>query len=559
MDKQPTVVFRNVGQLYFPQTRVECHYSLTPDHQWNSSDWVGIFQLGSSVKRYHTYTWALVPEGHTDGNSANCCVVFHASYLPQPGAVRYEFRYVDKVGQVCARSPPFTFCLPKPLEELETLKEEEDEEDGEEELLLVVPRAQLLQSRLEECLKRQVEVQQALDVTEKEVEKEKENSGRARGEWERERDAMREVISKLRDGMRENYEKLKKMEGKHEDVKYSRENLTSELTTLMAERAESQQRIRDLEEENKVLRQGEREGKMEIDRLKERLKKTSSQMKHDEEKKKTLQAETEAALQEARGLQERLEVSEHLAEGLRRELRELGARQGYTHTELHQARLQVAQLTLQLSEEDLLLREERANWALEREAYKHGAESDKKKIQELSCEVQRKEEWLQEERREREKLEAELGSDRECNRVLLSDARRELQELKSSLRKVQREREEQADKKERLNSGPWSVLGSGTGPEVDSSGGAPSPGCSSVDEEGCSSASPRSIDSPLFSSADPEQPGAPETCAETRIVDKEDAFTAGTQDEDAAGDGKTLDFPQRVDFILSELADSPMW
>lgn len=48
---------------------------------------------------------------------------------------------------MCARSPPFTFRLPKPLEELETLKEEEDEEDGEEELLLVVPRAQLLQVR----------------------------------------------------------------------------------------------------------------------------------------------------------------------------------------------------------------------------------------------------------------------------------------------------------------------------------------------------------------------------------------------------------------------------
>lgn len=49
-------------------------------------------------------------------------------------------------------------------------------------------------------------------------------------------------------------------------MKCSRENLTSELITLMAERAESQQRIRDLEEENKVLRQGEREGIMEIDR-----------------------------------------------------------------------------------------------------------------------------------------------------------------------------------------------------------------------------------------------------------------------------------------------------
>lgn len=84
--------------------------------------------------------------------------------------------------------------------------------------------------------------------------------------------------------------------------------------------------------------------------------------------------EAEAALQEARGLQERLEASERAAEDLRRELRELGARLGYSHTELHQARLQVARLTLQLSEEDLLLREERANWALEREAYKHAAE-----------------------------------------------------------------------------------------------------------------------------------------------------------------------------------------
>lgn len=48
---------------------------------------------------------------------------------------------------MCARSRPFTFCLPKPLGELETLKDEEAEEDGEEELLLVVPRAQLLQVR----------------------------------------------------------------------------------------------------------------------------------------------------------------------------------------------------------------------------------------------------------------------------------------------------------------------------------------------------------------------------------------------------------------------------
>lgn len=87
-----------------------------------------------------------------------------------------------------------------------------------------------------------------------------------------------------------------------------------------------------------------------------------------------MQVENQSVLAEVRGLQERLEASEHAAEGLRRELRELGTRHGQTSTELHQARLQAAQLTLLLSEENLVLREERANWALEREAYKHAAE-----------------------------------------------------------------------------------------------------------------------------------------------------------------------------------------
>lgn len=44
-------------------------------------------------------------------------------------------------------------------------------------------------------------------------------------------------------------------------------------------------------------------------------------------------------------------------------------------------------------------------------------QTDKKKIQKLSCEVQRKEAWLQEERVEREKLEVELGNERDSNRV----------------------------------------------------------------------------------------------------------------------------------------------
>lgn len=54
MEKQPTVVFRNVGQLYFPQTRVECHYSLEAAHRWSSSDWVGIFQVRLPIQHLLT-------------------------------------------------------------------------------------------------------------------------------------------------------------------------------------------------------------------------------------------------------------------------------------------------------------------------------------------------------------------------------------------------------------------------------------------------------------------------------------------------------------------------
>lgn len=47
---------------------------------------------------------------------------------------------------------------------------------------------------------------------------------------------------------------------------YSHENLTSELNKLMAERAECQQRIRDLEELNIALNDREKKGNIELER-----------------------------------------------------------------------------------------------------------------------------------------------------------------------------------------------------------------------------------------------------------------------------------------------------
>ncbi|XP_029947797.1 calcium-binding and coiled-coil domain-containing protein 1-like [Salarias fasciatus] len=549
MDKHSAVVFRNVGQLYFPQARVECHYSLSPDHQWSSSDWIGIFEMGwSSIKQYYTYTWALVPEGHVEGTSVDFSAHFHPFYLPRPGAVEYQFVYVDKMGKVCARSRPFTFCAPKPLEELETLKEEQDGEDGEEELLLVVPRAQLLQSRLEECLRKQSNLQEALTEAKQESETEKENSERAKTDWEREREAMKEEITELRDSLRDSCCMLKKVEGKHKDVKYSQENLTAELCKLRSEKTESHQQIRDLEGNIMVLTERELERNQELERLRDRLKKMSSQMKHDEEKRKSLQAEKEAALAEARGLQDRLAAAEHVADGLRRELKELGARQGLAHSELHQARMQVAQLTLQLSEENLSLREERANWALEREAYKHAAEMDKNKLQEVSSEVERKEEWLQEERLEREKLEAELAREKDYNKVLKSDAKRELQELKASLKKGQKGKEEEAVDKQDLvdyirqleqKLGIFSEPQSNTTPAASDSEETPD----------ASSTAAESVSSPLL------RPDG----AETHTQSREDTADSQKGEQRQDCERKELILPQLVNPVLSELADSPMW
>lgn len=46
-------------------------------------------QLGwSSVKEYYTYTWALVPEGYTEGSGVDSCALFHGEDLnPSEGQI----------------------------------------------------------------------------------------------------------------------------------------------------------------------------------------------------------------------------------------------------------------------------------------------------------------------------------------------------------------------------------------------------------------------------------------------------------------------------------------
>nr|ABW77512.1 coiled-coil transcriptional coactivator a [Salmo salar] len=445
MEKAWRVEFRNVGSSYFPQSRVECHYSISSQHTWASHDWVGLFKVGwSSVKDYHTFVWALAPEGYQEGTDVNCCVNFQGttSYLPKSSSQQYQFVYVDGKGEVCSASSQFTFSAPKPLEDLVTLEEGAHGEEGGTDMLLVVPRAELLQSRLQECLRERAELLHAREAAERMKEREREKYRRAREAWDRGCEELERNIADLKEELRESRDRMEEMERRQEEVEASGEALAQEKSSILTMKAASEQRIRELEDDIKALALKALERETELERMKERAKKQAVQRREEEKERKVLQAESEAALAEMRGLRERLGASERCAEGLKGELCALVAQRDQGQTELHQARLQAAQLTLQLADASLALREGRAHWAQERQSLQCSTEKARERLEKLNGETQRIEKKLQEERMEREKVEVELGREKDCNRVQLGETCRELQELKASLRVAQKEKEQ---------------------------------------------------------------------------------------------------------------------
>ncbi|XP_036389426.1 calcium-binding and coiled-coil domain-containing protein 1 [Megalops cyprinoides] len=640
MEKAGNVEFRNVGRSYFPQSRVECHYSLSAQHSWASNDWIGLFKMGwTSVRNYHTFVWALVPAGYQEGTNANCCVHFQASYLPKPGAEAYQFVYVDGKGAVCARSSPFTFCAPKPLEDLVTLEEGEHGAEEGEDLLLVVPRAELLQSRLEECLQERAELLHAREAAERESERERKTREWAKREWDRARKELEEDIRELKEKLRRNRERMEEMEKKQQEVQSSQEAVAEEKEGLLAERAESQKRIKELEDDIKALTHRGLEKETELERMKERIKKMTAQRRDDENERKRLQckleqteeelrglsaefqslrsclaqrdthilqlkdsittlthrlnaaqrkeAENEATVTELRSVQERLAASERTVEGLKGELSVLAAQRDRGQTELHQARMQAAQLTLQLADASLALREGRASWAQEREALQHTAEMERERVEKLSGEVQQKEEWLQEERMEREKVEVELGREKDCNR-----------ELKACLRVAQKEKEQLLLVKEelmqymrQLEQRLEAVADARWSEAAFSSSRPDSPLSDSEDENPEALQPPRAARPPgAYSLCDPphpetlllatpppsprelsrggvvisqpaplsspRQPGSSTLTHSSESEEEQESPLSGGQ---SSGEETALLLPERKDIVLSELIDSPPW
>jgi len=49
MEGNRTVNFRDVAEHYFSDTRVDCRYTISSQHDWSSHDWIGLFKVNHNV------------------------------------------------------------------------------------------------------------------------------------------------------------------------------------------------------------------------------------------------------------------------------------------------------------------------------------------------------------------------------------------------------------------------------------------------------------------------------------------------------------------------------
>uniref|UniRef100_A0A8D0YV80 Calcium-binding and coiled-coil domain-containing protein 1 n=1 Tax=Sus scrofa TaxID=9823 RepID=A0A8D0YV80_PIG len=460
------VSFLNVARTYIPNTKVECHYTLPPGTVPSASDWIGIFKVEAAcVRDYHTFVWSSVPEGVTDGSPIHTSVQFQASYLPKPGAQLYQFRYVNRQGRVCGQSPPFQFREPRPMDELVTL----EETDGGSDILLVVPKATVLQNQLDESQQErndlmQLKLQLEGQVTELRSRVQELETALATARQEHaELSEQYKGLARSHGELTEERDILSRQQGDHvarileleEDIQtISEKVLTKEVeldreTILGQEEAElqmAQQENRRLNLELQEAKGRQEEQSAQAQRLKDKV----AQMKDTLGQAQQRVAELEPLKEQLRGAQELAASSQQKATLLGEELASTAGARDRTIAELHRSRLEVAGVNGRLAELSLHLKEEKSQWSKERAGLLQSVEAEKDKILKLSAEILRLEKAVQEEKTQNQAFKTELAREKDSSLVQLSESKRELTELRSALRVLQKEKEQLQEEKQEL-------------------------------------------------------------------------------------------------------------
>nr|XP_017534098.1 calcium-binding and coiled-coil domain-containing protein 1 isoform X2 [Manis javanica] len=480
------VNFLNVARTYIPNTKVECHYTLPPGTVPSASDWIGIFKVEAAcVRDYHTFVWSSMPESAAGGSPVHSSVQFQASYLPKPGAQLYQFRYVNRQGRVCGQSSPFQFREPRPMDELVTL----EETDSGSDILLVVPKATVLQNQLDESQQErndlmQLKLQLEGQVTElrsrvqeletalasarqehAELMEQYKGLSRSHGELTEERDILSQQqgdhvarILELENDIQTISEKVLTKEVELDRVRDAvkalsreQEKLLGQLKEVHADKEQSEAELQSAQQENYCfnLELQEAKGRLEEQVAQaQRLKDKVAQMKDTLGQAQQRVAELEPLKEQLREAQELAASSQQKATLLGEELASTAGARDRTIAELHRSRLEVAGVNGRLAELNLHLKEEKSQWNKERAGLLQNMEAEKDKILKLSAEILRLEKAVQEERTQNQVFKTELA--REKDSSLLSESKRELTELRSALHVLQKEKEQLQEEKQEL-------------------------------------------------------------------------------------------------------------
>ncbi|XP_040835788.1 calcium-binding and coiled-coil domain-containing protein 1 isoform X4 [Ochotona curzoniae] len=397
------VNFLNVARTYIPNTKVECHYTLPPGTIPSASDWIGIFKVEAAcVRDYHTFVWSSVPENPASGSPIHASVQFQE---------------------------------PRPMDELVTL----EEADGGSDILLVVPKATVLQNQLDESQ------QERNDLMQRKLHLE--------GQVTELRSRVQELESALATARQEHAELLEQYKG----LTRSHGELTEERDVLSRQQGDHVARILELEDDIQTISEKVLTKEVELDRVRDAAKaltrdqeKLLGQLKEVQADKEQSEAELEPLKEQLRGAQELAASSQQKAALLGEELASAAGARDRTIAELHRSRLEAAEVNGRLAELSLHLKEEKCQWSTERAGLLQSVEAEKDKILKLSAEVLRLEKALQEERAQNQVCKTELAREKDSSLVQLSESKRELTELRSALRVLQKEKEQLQEEKQEL-------------------------------------------------------------------------------------------------------------
>ncbi|VFV38710.1 calcium-binding and coiled-coil [Lynx pardinus] len=373
------------------------------------------------------------------------------------------------------------------MDELVTL----EEADGGSDILLVVPKATVLQNQLDESQQErndlmQLKLQLEGQVTElrsqvqeletalatarqehAELMEQYKGLSRSHGELTEERDILSRQqgdhvarILELEDDIQAISEKVLTKEVELDRVRDTVKALTREQEKLLGQLKEAQADKEQSEAELQMAQQENRRLKLELQEAKgrqeeqsaqaQRLKDKVAQMKDTLGQAQQRVAELEPLKEQLRGAQELAASSQQKATLLGEELASTAGARDRTMAELHRSRLEVAGVNGRLAELSLHLKEEKSQWSKERAGLLQSMEAEKDKILKLSAEILRLEKAVQEEKTQNQVFKTELAREKDSSLVQLSESKRELTELRSALRVLQKEKEQLQEEKQEL-------------------------------------------------------------------------------------------------------------